>query len=256
MANPRKTTKTFKMHTEDLHPDDTTNRLILRDWFIAEQKAQGLSDGQLGARVGYGDGWVRGFRKGTHWTMVSLQKLVRALGYELRTTPEIAGMTLAPSALNWHMSVMLASSSAERREQALRFDLGAVGAQLRELMLLSQATVARALKTEIRIVRQFEEGDVDGFLLVRAQRYFRTIGCPLTFSIHKPDQAPEHAAVEMKHPKPALNATTGGKPIVNVVETADRTLVWHADDPQRVINFPTAAWLEWLAARTETAADA
>lgn len=229
--------KMIDRNLHDLHPNDTAARLVFREWTLSERRAQGITAKELAARVGHTGTWVRSFYRGTNWTIPMVQKITRALGYEIRFEVHIGGL---PVAFDWSLSTgYYAKAKAKRRDEATLLDLCTLGEQLRETRCLSTVTVARTLRTGTDMVEKLERGDVPNVMLIKMQRYFRALGAELIINIHRPG---EDEPIDTKIQAPASATGT----VVNIVEAADRTLVWHSNYPNTVISFPADEWKAWL----------
>lgn len=221
----------------DLHPDDRLNRRRLQDWMREERDRQGLTDKTVSERVGHNSNWCHDVLKSDTWRVSTLQKMMRALGFRLMFNVDI-DIVPVPSEAPSMMSVYENHPNPERREEALRIDLGSLAGRLREARGVEPAFLGRALGQNGSQVRTFEAGDKPGFLLLTAQRHFRALGGELKLLLVGEDGVPFEAP-EGRWPK-------GSEMTVRVAEGEGRVLLWNANVPGNVVSFPEAAWRMWL----------
>lgn len=239
---------TIDRNINDLHIEDQLNRLRIQDWMIEEQKRQGILDRELAERVGHHSSWSSGIMKTSGWRVATLQKMIRALGYELtfNVKIDVDPVPIAPSPMNpeaiTYAEKYANSPSVSNREEALRVDLCVLGERLRIASRLTPAMLGHRLNQEGKSVTAFESGEKPYYLLVTAQRYFRALGGELKLVIIKKEENGQQRIFEApdgRWPSDVQN-------IVNVVEAKDRTMVWSSSNPDNVISFPAAAWKAWL----------
>lgn len=231
--------KTVKINRnmDDLHLTDRLNRLRLRDWMRAQRDLQGLNDKQLADRVGHNSNWAHDVLSEDTWRVVTLQKMVRALGHRLVFNVDI-DIIPVPLEVPTMASVYGDNPSMDRREEADRIDLCGLGGRLREARGLEPALLGRSLGQNGNQVRTFESGDKPGYLLLTAQRYFRALGGELKMVLVGPDGVPFEVP-EGRWPE-ASDMT------VRVTEGDGRVLLWNTHTPGSVVSFPEAAWRMFL----------
>ena len=244
------TTGIINRNVTDLHIDDQLNRLRLRDWMKEEQQRQGLLDRELAARVGHHSSWAHGAMESTSWRVATLQKMVRALGFTLTfnvkidVKPEpIAKTPFNPDGLS-NVEKYASSTNPERHEEAARVDLCELGERLRVASNLTPAMLGHRLNQEGKSVTAFESGEKPYYLLVTAQRYFRALGGELKLVLVKQEASGQQRVFEA--PEGRWPSVVGD--VVNIVQLADRTMVWNSNSPHIVVSFPALAWKAWLKA--------
>lgn len=237
--------KTAKIdrNLKDLHVNDYLNRLRLRDWLEQERDRQGYNNRELAALVGHQTGWAYGLiNGGGQWRVASLQKIIRALGYTLWFNVEASNIVIPPPDGPKLSEIYANHPDMDQREEAARRDLSDLGRRYREALGLQSATLGKRLNQEGESVRTFESGDKPYYLLVTAQRYFRALGGELKLMLEKKEESGQQRIFEA--PEGRWPSTTDN--IINVVEAADRTMIWNSEKPELVVSFPADAWRAWV----------
>jgi hypothetical protein len=234
----------------DLHTDDYLNRLRMQDWLREEQKRQGISDKELSSRVGHHSSWSHGVMESNMWRVATLQKAVRALGYELKFNVKI---DVKPGPIEKTPYNPKGLSNAEKyanspnlshREEADRVDLTDLGRRLREASNLTPAMLGHRLRCDGSTVTAWESGEKPFYLLVTAQRFFRALGGELKMVITKIEDNGTQRIFEA----PEGRWPSATEDVVNIVQLPQHTMIWNSNAPETVVSFPAAAWKAWLKA--------
>jgi Helix-turn-helix. len=156
---------------EDLHPDDTAMRVMLRDLIVYTRQRAKLSQRKLAPRVGIGQSALAQVERSLSWRVSTLQRVVRGLDRRLLLRP--LGLPEPPAEV-----LALAAMRPADPVRADAWDVAAVVAEMtaaRKALRVTQESVGEVLGCGPRAVGAVEmcESDV---LLGTLQRYCRALG--------------------------------------------------------------------------------
>lgn len=159
----------------DLHPDDPEIRLSLRDMLVDTRRAHGMSQRDLGLRLGKAATTITLMEANPMWRISTVQHWAAALGQRL---------VLHPDCLPPDEEVYLLRPADP--ESALAFDRRMFVLALRDArrwMGITQRRLGERLGISENGVAEIEKGhDV---LLVTAQRYCRAVGASLLVELEE-----------------------------------------------------------------------
>lgn len=160
---------------EDLHPDDRHVRINLRDMLIQRRIDLGLTQTDLGRRIGASKQGVGFIERNETWRLVNIQRIARGLGWRLALEPE--GLPTDPLA-------GIGGFRPAGPDRADRWDQQALIAALiyaRTALGLSQAAVGERLGIGMRSVSAFE--NAEALMFITPQRYCRALGGVLSVGV-------------------------------------------------------------------------
>lgn len=176
----------------DLHPDDQAARVELRDLLRAHSRSRGLAEREVAAAAGRKQGWAASIWAQDSWLLSSMQAMSRALGYRLAVdTVQPLPTSMAPVQMEmWDAMNAVVGVDAAGRDTVSRMILADTARRLREYLELSPAQLGALLGHSARRVTEWEAGEKPDYPLITAQRHFRALGYPLSFTLLDEDDEP------------------------------------------------------------------
>ncbi|MCZ7434790.1 helix-turn-helix transcriptional regulator [Micromonospora sp. WMMC241] len=169
---------------DDLHPDDHTARINLRNMLVERRVDLGYSQAALAQHIGASQGWVANIETGTNWHIAVLQRLARGINARIVLYPDgVPGGPYDNPAAGLFRPTD--PTDADRWDQQnLLADL----ATAREATGLTRRQVGERLGCSGSAVGNYERTRT-GLVLISPQRYCRAIGGRLAVELEHLDAA-------------------------------------------------------------------
>lgn len=204
----------------DLDPADTAARVKLRQQLRAHSKQRGWTEQQLSLTAGHRAGWAQSIWGQDSWQMSSIQTMVRALGFRLEfgwdklLPPHMA----PPDAVLWETMAAAYPAGGESGDALERLKLADTARRLREALGITAEDVGKRLMVRPVKVTEWETGDKADYPVNTAQRHFRAIGYPLSFTLadENGDPVPDITPMTPKPPRKRSAGSTTSAPVTEV----------------------------------------
>lgn len=236
----------------DLHPDDHTTRTGLRDRLRAHTRQRGIAEKQLATAAGHRPGWAQSIWAQDSWRLSSIQTMCRVLGYHLDIRPgrELPAHVKPADETFWLGIAAVYNDTPADRDMVYRMRLADTAARLRAALGLSTDYLGGLLGQQAQKVAEWETGEKPDYLFITAQRHFRALGYPLSFTLldANGELVPEPAPGDVKGSKPTRDRSP--KPeLVAAQVVARNSLTFIADNNTVVLTvdgntttMPRATW--------------
>lgn len=166
----------------DLHPDDLTARLNLRDMLIEQRVEQGLSQAALARHIGLSQSAIAKAETGTNWHIAVLQRIARGLNVRILLYPD----DIPGGPYNDPTADLFRPTDPHRADQWDQTNLLANLVAARQACGLTQRQVGEILGSSESAVGNYERTKT-GLMLISPQRYCRAIGGTLALELEHLD---------------------------------------------------------------------
>lgn len=247
----------------DLHPDDLIMRQKLREAFMQMCRERGQTRQTISIAAGERPRALDRSLSTYQWRYPTLQHTARILDHYVQPYWEdpATGVEVYP-AENEAMRAMCATKTADRIDEIARYELREAALTLRQQLGVGRKEMAIRLKTTAAKLDIQESGDMDHFLTVSIQRYFRALGCPLRFHLiceatgdryPLPDPEKPVQRATAPSPRPAIETPQPSARLRVIDSGANVMLVVTGDDHKLTgLHIPADTWRAFLAEQALT----
>lgn len=167
----------------DLNPADTAIRHGIGAAVEQLRLDTGWNRSELSIACGHRNNWFQGLFRTANWRLSTMQKICRVLGCKLTWTVDGGPVPVPPEDGAEALASLASHMGPEFEEEAERVGLQDLLRRTREGALLSRVEFGARLLVAPAVVAAWESGDEPEFLILTAQRYFRSLGAVLRFHI-------------------------------------------------------------------------